>query len=293
MAKRRRHGKRRNKRRNPGATTASVSNPRRRRRKHRAHKRTHRTHKRTHARTRARRRNPGRRYAASRGPGQRKRARTFVHRNRHGRRLGHIRGWTAHRRKNPSADGILAAAIAVGVGLIATVVVGYAVDVMLASQSPAIQTSVLVAIAAGSALFLPTHPALAAGIATGLLIVPLSKQVYTWFPALANPAPLATPVVPSPTTAAAAAGSPAATLASTMVPATTAAAMSALHMGKMHPRHKQLRALHMGQATQPWQMRALHMGQAQHTHARVMNKGMQALHMRGMRETMSRGFTGR
>jgi hypothetical protein len=270
MAKRRkRHGKRRH--RNPAA--ARVANPHRKHRKRR-HGRRRRTvtvrvtnpSKRRKGRARARR------YVATTGRGRR--MRTFRRRNRHGKTLGHIRGYSAHRKRNPSADGILAAGVAVGIGLVTSVVVGYAVDTLLASQSGAVQTGVLVAVAAGSAFFLPTHPAIAAGIATGLLLVPLTKQVYSWFPALANPAPV-TPAAAnlSPTASAIASGATTAAVAST-------ATMNALHMRSLHmnslkhKQHKQMRS-----AARPWGMQALHMQKP------VVS--MHALHLRGM--TSQRG----
>jgi hypothetical protein len=212
--------------------------------------------------------------------------RTYRLRNKHGRRLGHIRGYRA-RKKNPSADGIVAAAIAVGVGLVASVVVGYAVDTMLSTQTPGVQTGVLVALAAGSAFFLPTHPALAAGIATGLLLVPLTKQVYTWFPALANASPATQAPVLSPTTAATAAST---TTIGTTDPASLAAAsgMSALHMRALHMRgmgkaarmHKQLNGV--TNTRSPWGMQGLHMNGGGVA-------GMSALHMRGMGNSFYRG----
>ncbi len=173
-------------------------------------------------------------YAASRGKGQHRRARTYRVRNRHGKPLFHVRGWRA-RRRNPGTAGIVAAAVGLAAGLAATVVASYAIDVFLSTQSSTVQTGVLVGLAAGAG-FLIGNPAIAAGVATGLLVVPLSKAVYSAVPALANPSPMAstttTPVV------------------------ATAPAMSALH--------RRFGALHMGKTTGHKKLRALHMGSAMH-----------------------------
>lgn len=229
-AKRRRHKRARHhrKHRRNASAAPTASNPRRRRH-------------------RAKRRNP-RRYVARTGRGRR--MRTYRVRNKHGKRLFHVRGYRA-RRKNPGTGGLVAAAVAVGVGLLASVATSYVVDTFLSSQSAMVQTGVLVAVAGGAAFFLPNHPALAAGIATGLLLVPLAKQVYTIFPSLANPMP-ATPTASNPQ------------IINPPAPG-AAASLSALHrgMGRLHGMGKlayykkpnranhRLNALHMG---------SLHMG---------------------------------
>ena len=208
-------------------------------RKARVHRRKRRSvaaapRRRSHRR-RGVRRSRGRRYVAARGPGNRRKARTYRVRNRHGKPLFHVRGWRA-RRSNPGMSGVVAAAVGLAAGLAATLVASYAIDVFMSTQSTTVQTGVLVVLA-GAAGFLIGNPAVAAGIATGLLVVPLSKAVYTAMPSLANPSPMASS-------------------ATTPVVTTSAApAMSALH--------RQYRALHIGKPNAHHNLRALHIGNAQ------------------------------
>lgn len=125
------------------------------------------------------------RYVASRGQGQHARARTFPYRNKHGKMLGHVRGWRARRANGTS--GIVSAAIAVGVGLLTSVAAGYLINAgsssISALQSSATQDVILLGLAAAAGYFVP-NPAIAAGMATGLLLVPLAKQVYAAVPQL-------------------------------------------------------------------------------------------------------------
>jgi hypothetical protein len=140
------------------------------------------------------------------------------------------------------------------VGLVASIAVSYVIDTFMSTQSSTVQTGVLVAIAGGAAFFI-ANPAIVAGIATGLLLTPLAKIVYTAVPSLANPA-VAVPTV--------SAGS----------------GMSALHLSR---KQKQIRALHMmGKLQGHKQLRALHLAK---------KKGIRALHMRGMSNpTLARAF---
>jgi hypothetical protein len=126
-----------------------------------------------------------RRYVASRGRGQHARARTYPYRSKHGKMLGHIRGWRARRANGTS--GIVSAAIAVGVGLLTSVAAGYLINAgsssITALQSSTTQDVILLGLAAAAGYFVP-NPAVAAGMATGLLLVPLAKQVYASVPQL-------------------------------------------------------------------------------------------------------------
>jgi hypothetical protein len=240
------------------------------------------------------RRSQARRYVANRGASGRKRARTYRVRNRHGKPLFHVRGWRA-RRANPSTDGLVVAAIAVGVGLTASITVGYVVDKFMANRSPAMQTAALAVVAAGVAFFVP-NPAISAGVATGLLVVPLAKQVYTWLPALANPAvppalaPSGAPAALSPTAPAMqqAGGSAPPSSTSGMAPVSSSTTgLTGMHGGFVRRHNKlgkakpYLNALHMG---------ALHRSS---TPVRAMNAlhmhGIAALHERGMGGSLRRG----
>jgi hypothetical protein len=163
MARRRRKHRshRKNPRKNP---RARVGNPR----KHRAAKR--RVHR--------------RRYVASRGPGEHRKMRTYRLRNKHGKRLGHVRGWRA-RRVNGSS-GLMVGAIALGVGVLASVAASYLIDQTLSTQSTTVQDGVLVSLAGLAAWFIPS-PAIVGGVVTGLLLVPAAKMIYAAIPSLATP----------------------------------------------------------------------------------------------------------
>jgi hypothetical protein len=100
----------------------------------------------------------------------------------------HVRGRSAHRRKNPS-DTLMGAAIAVGVGVLTSVAASYLLDTLSTSvtslQSSTYQDGVLL-VGAGAAAYWVKNPAIAAGIATGLLLIPAAKLVYSVFPSLAS-----------------------------------------------------------------------------------------------------------
>jgi len=104
------------------------------------------------------------------------------------------------RRRNPggSLDLIKSAAIAVAagvaVGLAGTVLVNGA----LSSSTSTTKTGALAALAAGAALALPTHPALAAGIATGLLLIPGQQLLAGILPANLLGASTVTPPATTP-----------------------------------------------------------------------------------------------
>jgi uncharacterized membrane protein len=155
------------------------------------------------------------------------------------------------------------AAVAVGAGLAATLLVSYAIDVFASTQSSMVQTGILVAVAAGVAFFV-SSPAIAAGVATGLLVVPLSKAVYNAVPSLANPTPMGGSTVPS--------AAPAAATATTSV--------SALHMRALHRGSHNAGLRGYGKTTGHKQLRAMH----------VPSGSIQALHLRGV--TMNRGAGG-
>ena len=161
-----------------------------------------------------------------------KHARVYQLRNRHGKKLYHVKGFRA-RRVNPSVSGLVTAGVAVAVGLAASVLASYGIDTLLANKSPAVQNSVLVALAAGTAFFVP-YPAIAAGVATGLLVVPLAKALYKVFPSLANPSPAPSAALPPAVTIT---GGP------STADVTSTAAMSALHMQALHARG--IAALHV------------------------------------------------
>jgi hypothetical protein len=229
-------------------------------------------------------------------------------RNRHGRPLFRVKGFRA-RRVNPSFSNLVGTAAAVGIGLVATIGVGYIVDKFAADKSSAIQTGILVAAAAGAS-FLIDNPSIAAGVATGLLIVPLSKQIYSLCPSLAAPVPVVSPTSPallnppapgapvvqgsatvtsSPISSAGAAGVP----SSATAPGGGAApGLAALHMGNFQRRHNR------NGKPKPWGMAALHGGMkglrvGAHRGRRNLEAlhmaGLQALHARGMGSTMARG----
>jgi hypothetical protein len=129
-------------------TRRRKKNPRRRRRNH----------------ARKRRHNPG--MAA---PRRRHRRRSNPGRRHHARR----RNPSRRRRRNPDWTGaVKSTAIAVlagiGVGLAGTVLVNGAMK----TSSPTVKSVALVVLAGGAAIALEHNPALAAGIATGLLLVP-------------------------------------------------------------------------------------------------------------------------
>jgi len=147
----------------------------------------------------------------------------------------------------------------VGAGLAATLLVSYAIDVFASTQSSMVQTGILVAVAAGVAYFV-SSPAIAAGVATGLLVVPLSKAVYNAVPSLANPAPMG--------------GSP------TVAPATASTSVSALHMRALHRGSHNAGLRAVGKTSGHKQLRAMH----------VPSGSIQALHLRGV--TMNRGAGG-
>jgi hypothetical protein len=113
--------------------------------------------------------------------------RTYKVRNRHGKPLFHARGWRAHK-KNP-ASGLLTCAIAVGVGTLVSVAASYVLDTVLSTQSTTIQTGFLVVLAGAACWFIPSA-AVAAGVATGLLLIPAAKLVYSYIPSLVAPAPM-------------------------------------------------------------------------------------------------------
>jgi hypothetical protein len=224
---------------NPGAprkgTSAMAAKRRRRAGKRRAGKRkTSVVRRKRHSVARKSHRRAKRRsYVASRGKGGHARMRTYRVKRR-GRRAFHVRGFRARlRRKNPGTAGLVAAAIGLGAGLAATLLASYAIDVFLGSQSSTVQTGVLVGAAALTG-FLVSSPAIAAGVVTGLLVVPLSKAVYNMVPSLANPTPLGgsagVTVLPGASSGAAAVsgGSVVANISALH----RANAMGSLHMGK-------------------------------------------------------------
>lgn len=287
--KRRRAGARRRRKNASVRTTTVVRTGRTRRRARRS------------SRRRRRNANPGRARYAARTRG--KRARVYKVRNRHGKALFRIKGFRA-RRVNPSTDGLVVAAIAVGAGLVASIGVGYVVDKFMAAKSPAMQTAALAVVAGAFAFFVP-NPALAAGVATGLLVVPLAKQVYSWFPSLANPAvPPALAPVPgaapalSPTAAAAVglAASAPTSAGGTPVSSAIPAAMNALHMSALHRGMGggfKRRGNQHGKAT-PWGMQALHMkglGAYQQRNLPSRATAIEALHAHGMQALHDRGLS--
>jgi hypothetical protein len=168
--------------------------------------------------------NPRKRFRASRGKGQHAPMRTYRVKRRSG--VIHVRGWRA-RKKNPGMDGLTQAAIALACGLGATILTSYVVDVAMGTQSATTQTLAQVAIAAGAALLIP-NPVIAAGVVTGILVFPLSRMIYTAVPALANPAPAVSAVVPTPSLGA----------------LRNRHRMQALHMGSLHKQNG-MKALHM------------------------------------------------
>jgi hypothetical protein len=226
-------------------------------------------------------------------------------RNRHGRPLFRVKGFRA-RRVNPSVGNLVGTAAAVGVGLLASVGVGYVIDKFFADKSSAVQTGVLVVAAAGAS-FLIDNPSVAAGVATGLLIVPLSKQIYTLFPSLAAPVPVVSPSSPAllnPPAPGAPVVQGSATVTSAPVSSTTAGVpssvgagapgMAALHMGNFQRRYNR------NGKPKPWGMAALHrsgniagLRVGAHRGRRNLEAlhmaGLQALHARGMGSTMARG----
>jgi hypothetical protein len=215
------------------------------RRKHKAKKNPkrhakRRTHKRVgnprrHLRRRARR-NPARR----------------THARKHARRANPSRRRVYRRRRNPGTEGFTVAAVAVASGLAAAIVSSYVIDVFFPNQSPVVQTGILVVASAGVAYYVAS-PAIVAGAAVGLLLVPVSKSVYKFAPALANPQPMASSAPPP-------------------VPM-SALHLRALHAGKRNAgirkltRHKRLNGLNLSH--------------------RIPGAGMGALHLRGV--TINRG----
>jgi hypothetical protein len=130
---------------------------------------------------RPRRTNGSRRFVGHRG-----RQRTF-HVGKQYNRQFHVRG-TRARRIN-GRDTLMGAAIAVGVGVAASVAASYLLDTLSTSvtslQSSTAQDGVLLVGAAGAAFYIK-NPAIAAGVATGLLLIPLAKLIYSTFPSLAS-----------------------------------------------------------------------------------------------------------
>jgi len=114
--------------------------------------------------------------------------RTYRLRNKHGRRLGHVRGWRA-RRVNGSS-GLMVGAIALGVGVLASVAASYVLDTISGGQTsatltPAVQDGILIALAGAAAWFIP-NPAIVGGVVTGLLLIPAAKMIYSAVPSLAS-----------------------------------------------------------------------------------------------------------
>jgi hypothetical protein len=229
-----------------------------------------RKHARKHARKRtenpskkhrARKRNPRRGYAASNGRGSKMRTYRI---KRRGRPAFHVRGFSAHRRKNPGVAGFIAAGIALGAGFAVSVISAYAIDILLPTQSALVQNGVLLTIAAGSVYFI-SNPAVAAGVATGLLLVPLAKAFYSAFPSLANPTPL---------------GGSTAVLNSAPIPAVAAPASVSANVSLSALHGRKLGALHRSGS-----YGALHMQHAAGFNKRESNKRLGSLHMSGVQNT--------
>lgn len=235
--RRRTHARRAKHKHNPSTAMVVYGAPR---------KRARRTRRRSHAKRRTHR---GRRFVASRGRGQRKKAKTYRVRNRHGKPLFHVRGWRA-RRKNPGSQGLMEAAVAVGAGVLASVAVSYVVDKFLSTQSATVQTGVLVAVAAAGAFLIPSAT-IAAGVATGLLLIPISQKVYAALPSLSNPAPAANTTTPAASTTPAATGTSGLGAIHRRIHNTHGRTFGSLHMGLLHLPQKRMGSLHMG---------SLHMG---------------------------------
>jgi hypothetical protein len=121
--------------------------------------------------------------------------RTYRLRGKRGKRLGFVKGFRT-RRSNPGTANFVPVLAALAAGALAAIASGYAIDMFMSTSTPTTQTGVLV-VAAGAAAFLIGSPALAAGTAVGLLLVPLTKAVYAAVPTLANPTPYGTTPAPA------------------------------------------------------------------------------------------------
>lgn len=134
-------------------------------------------------RGKSRKRGRARRYVESRGKGQHARARTYQVRNKHGKPKFHVRGWRARRANGTS--GLVVGAIALGVGVLASVAASFLIDQALSTQSSTVQDGALLALAGAAAWFIP-NPAIVGGVVVGLLLVPAAKLIYGAVPSLAS-----------------------------------------------------------------------------------------------------------
>lgn len=165
-------------------------------------------------------RRPGRsrrRYAVGTGP-----VRDYKRRGR-----GYVRG-RAMRRVN-GLGAFASAGIALLAGVAVSVAAGFLIDSALSTQTSTVQDGALLAVAAGSVYFIK-NPVIAAGVATGLLLIPAAKLVYSLLPSLAS-ANASNPENPNAMAAAVAAATT----------TTTTAGLGALHrrdglfgMGSLH-----------------------------------------------------------
>jgi hypothetical protein len=174
--RRRKVGAHRRRRRNPSVATAYPTG---------GGARTGGTHRPRRHKAKRKGRARARRYTSGSHKGRR--IRTYKVRNRHGKSLFHVRGWRAHRANGK--DGLMAAAIAVGAGVVTSIAASFLLDTLSTSvtslQSSTYQEGVLLVTAGLAAWFIPS-PIVAAGVATGLLLIPLAKLVYSAAPSLAS-----------------------------------------------------------------------------------------------------------
>ena len=174
--RRRKVGAHRRRRRNPSVATAYPTG---------GGARTGGTHRPRRHKAKRKGRARARRYTSGSHKGRR--IQTYKVRNRHGKSLFHVRGWRAHRANGSS--GLMVAAIAVGAGVVTSIAASFLLDQLSSSvtslQSSSMQDGVLLGLAGLAAWFIP-NPAIVGGVATGLLLIPLAKLVYSAVPSLAS-----------------------------------------------------------------------------------------------------------
>jgi hypothetical protein len=167
-------------------------------------------------RTRRRARKSTRRYSRKSGSrnvfqvkSPRGRTRSYPRRNKHGRTLGHVRGWPSSRRRNNGASGLLVGLTALGAGVLVSVAASYLIDAGTTAaaaggttnpNAPMIVDGILIGMAAAAAYWIPS-PAVVGGVVTGLLLIPAAKLIYTLIPSLASAQSVANQesTVPNPT----------------------------------------------------------------------------------------------
>jgi hypothetical protein len=111
------------------------------------------------------------------GPKKRHKRRSNPRHHAKKRRNGH------RRRRNPSFASLLPIFKAAGAGVVVGLIGTNLINSVLSSQSANVKTLGLAGAAAGAAMLLPGSPVLAAGIATGLLLVPGQQLLAGILPA--------------------------------------------------------------------------------------------------------------